>query len=77
MTKYRMANLMYNDVAGEGEIKWAQEMSSDVIHLDMLVDWIAELQGLYDDLLQQEFGDDPITASVLGHEIKERVKCLC
>jgi hypothetical protein len=31
MTKYRMANLMYNDVAGEGEIKWAQEMSSDVI----------------------------------------------
>ena len=72
MTKYRMANLMYNDVAGEGEIKWAQEMSSDVIHLDMLVDWIAELQGLYDDLLQQEFGDDPITASVFGHEIKER-----
>jgi hypothetical protein len=71
MTKYRMANLMYNDVAGEGEIKWAQEMSSDVIHLDMLVDWIAELQGLYDDLLQQEFGDDPITASVLG-EIKEK-----
>jgi hypothetical protein len=37
-----------------------------------LVDWIAELQGLYDDLLQQEFGDDPITASVLGHEIKEK-----
>jgi hypothetical protein len=72
MTKYRMANLMYNDVAGEGEIKWAQEMSSDVIHLDMLVDWIAELQGLYDDLLQQEFGDDPITASVLGHEIEEK-----
>jgi hypothetical protein len=72
MTKYRMANLMYNDVAGEGEIKWAQEMSSDVMHLDMLVDWIAELQGLYDDLLQQEFGDDPITASVLGHEIKEK-----
>jgi hypothetical protein len=72
MTKYRMANLMYNDVAGEGEIKWAQEMSSDVIHLDMLVDWIAELQGLYDDLLQQEFGDDPITASVLGYEIKEK-----
>ena len=72
MTKYRMANLMYNDVAGEGEIKWAQEMSSDVIHLDMLVDWIAELQGLYDELLQQEFGDDPITASVLGHEIEEK-----
>jgi hypothetical protein len=72
MTKYRMANLMYNDVVGEGEIKWAQEMSSDVIHLDMLVDWIAELQGLYDELLQQEFGDDPITASVLGHEIKEK-----
>ena len=52
--------LMWNYASGEGFIliDGSFEDLPDVTKLDMLKDWIAELQEEYDDQRQFAFGDD-------------------
>jgi hypothetical protein len=45
-----MIELIWNDETGEGQVKISKEFltAHRVVQLDALVDWMAELQEIYD-----------------------------